>query len=374
MFSRIPEDSKPVVFIGNRDSNWGNLAAWNPIDSISLSLEDSPETIIQFVKEYSGKFIAGFLVYEYGAKRLDVPVYPLMAGFPAIHFRAYESFQTFSEFDIVNTSKWLSFTPTITKENYCLNFDRIIDYIKQGEFYQLNYTYPMVSSTELSPRVLFQCLRAKNNVGYSAYIEDDNWVIHSLSPEQFISIQDRMISTKPIKGTIARNHVSKLDEKNLNLLLASQKDQAELYMIIDLLRNDLGKVCEYGSVQVKESKSVQKLEKVFHTYGRINGKLKHNIHPVEALISMLPSGSISGCPKKRVCEAIYELENSARGIYTGNIGYILPDGTLQFNIAIRTVFQQKNDLLLGVGGGITIGSLMEDEFSESIAKAASFQP
>ena len=145
-------------------------------------------------------------------------------------------------------------------------------------------------------------------------------------------------------------------------------------MIIDLLRNDLGKVCEIGSVQVKESKSVQKLEKVFHTYGRIMGKIKKNIHPIEALISMLPGGSISGCPKKRVCEAIYEVESRSRGIYTGTIGYILPDGKLQFNIAIRTVLQQDKELILGVGGGITIGSTMEDEFNESLSKAASFQP
>ncbi len=374
MFSQIPENSKPVVFIGNSASGWGNLTAWNPIDSISLSLDDSPEEIVQFIKKYSGKFIAGFMTYEFGAKRLDVPIYLLNGQLPAVHFRAYESYQMIDEFDLLGLNEWCPFTPAITKENYSLNFDRIINYIRRGDFYQMNYTYPMVSSTELSPRLLFQSFRAKNQVDYSAFMEDDSWAIHSLSPEQFILIQDRIISTRPIKGTSARSHDPELDQTLLNRLLASEKDQAELYMIIDLMRNDLGKVCEYDSVQVMESKSVQKLEKVFHTYGLVKGKIKNNIHPIEALISMLPGGSISGCPKKRVCEAIYELENSARGIYTGTIGYILPDGTLQFNIAIRTVFQQRNDLLLGVGGGITIGSIMEDEFKESLAKAASFQP
>ncbi|MCH7612177.1 MAG: anthranilate synthase component I family protein [Candidatus Marinimicrobia bacterium] len=374
MFSQIPENSKPVVFIGNSASGWENLAAWNPIDSISLSLDDPPEELVQFVKKYSGKFVAGFITYEYGAKGLDVPIHPLNGHLPAVHFRAYESYQMIDQFDLLDFTEWLPFTPTITKEKYSLDFDRIIDYIKCGEFYQMNYTYPMVSSTELSPRSLFQSYRAKNQVEYSAYMEDDSWAIHSLSPEQFIIIQDRIISTKPIKGTIARSHDPELDQVLLDRLLGSQKDQAELYMIIDLLRNDLGKVCEFGSVQVMESKSVQKLEKVFHTYGLIKGKLKKNIHPIEALISMLPGGSISGCPKKRVCEAIYELESHSRGIYTGTIGYILPDGTLQFNIAIRTVLQQGKELILGVGGGITIGSKMDDEFNESLTKAASFQP
>jgi len=374
MFSQIPEKSKPVVFLGNGTSGWENIAAWNPVDSISFSIDDPSERLIHFVKKYSGKFIAGFITYEYGAKRLGVPVHSSNDDLSAVHFRAYESYEMIGEFDGSGLPEWLPFTPSIPKEAYHSNFDRIIDYIEQGEFYQLNYTYPMTSKTRLSPRSLFQSFRAKNNVGYSAYIEDDTWAIHSLSPEQFILIRDGVISTRPIKGTVARSNDPELDEELLNRLLSSQKDQAELYMIIDLLRNDLGKVCEYGSVQVMESKSVQKLEKVFHTYGLVKGKIKKEIYPIEALISMLPGGSISGCPKKRVCEAIYELECHPRGIYTGTIGYILPDGTLQFNIAIRTVIQERNKLRLGIGGGITIGSNKEDEFNESLAKAASFQP
>ena len=164
------------------------------------------------------------------------------------------------------------------------------------------------------------------------------------------------------------------DEKNLRELLHSEKEQAELYMIVDLLRNDLGKICTAGSVQVVKSKSIQKLEKVFHTYSVVQGRIKQDIHPIEALLSMSPGGSISGCPKKRACEIIHELEDYSRGVYTGTIGCILPDGTLQFNIAIRTVVQEGNELTLGVGGGITIDSNNNDEYNESLAKAASFQP
>ena len=118
----------------------------------------------------------------------------------------------------------------------------------------------------------------------------------------------------------------------------------------------------------------QKLEKVFHTYGVVRGELKHDLHPIEALLSMSPGGSISGCPKKRACEFIHEIESHPRGIYTGTMGYILPDGALNFNIAIRTIIQKGNDLILGVGGGITIDSNNDDEYKETLAKAASFQP
>ncbi len=374
MFSQIPEKSKPVVFIGNPTSGWGNLAAWNPIDSISLSLDDPHEKLVHFVKKYSGKFIAGFITYEYGAKRLNAPINPLNNHLPAVHFRSYESCERIDEYERVGLAEWGSFTPAITKEKYNLDFYRIIDYIRYGEFYQMNYTYPMVSSTEHSPRLLFQSLRANNQVDYSAFMEDDSWIIHSLSPEQFIFIQDGVISTKPIKGTVARSLDSELDKSLLNQLLMSQKDQAELYMIIDLLRNDLGRVCEFGTVEVIESKSVQKLEKMYHTYGLIRGKIKKEIHPIEALFSMLPGGSITGCPKKRVCETIYKLENHPRSVYTGTIGYILPDGTLNFNIAIRTIVQEGKKLTLGVGGGITIDSNVDDEYNETIAKASSFQP
>lgn len=374
MFSQIPENSKPVVFIGNPTSGWENLSAWNPIDSISLSLDDPHEELVHFVKKYSGKFIAGFITYEYGVKRLHVPIHSLNNHLPAVHFRAYESYKPIDEFDVLSVTEWNTFTSAISKEKYSSNFDQIINYIKCGEFYQMNYTYPMVSSTEHSPRLLFQSIRAKNKVDYSAFMEDDSWVIHSLSPEQFILIQDGMITTKPIKGTVARSLDPELDKSLLNQLLTSQKDQAELYMIIDLLRNDLGKVCEFGSVEVLESKSVQKLEKMYHTYGLIRGKIKKEIHPIEALLSMSPGGSITGCPKKRVCETIYKLEDHPRGVYTGTIGYILPDGTLNFNIAIRTILQEGKKLTLGVGGGITIDSNVNDEYNETIAKASSFQP
>jgi para-aminobenzoate synthetase component 1 len=364
---------KPVCFQGNKRSNWLNIFASNPIDTTSLTLEDPPKKLINFVKKYDGKFLAGFITYEYGAKQLNAPIQKLKDGFPAAHFRAYNSYEEF-EIGSALYSEWKLFTPVITMETYKKQFKKIKSWIKGGEFYQVNYTHILKSETKLKPKELFQSFRRKNQTGYSALFEDKNWAIHCLSPEQFIKIKNNTIVTRPIKGTIGRGNTPKEDRRNLNKLIKSEKEQAELYMIIDLLRNDLGKVCEVGSVQVLESKAIEALEKVYHTYGVVKGKLRNNISPIEALISMSPGGSVTGCPKKRACEAIFELEDHPRGVYTGTIGYILPDGTLNFNIAIRTIVQRGKHLALGVGGGITIGSKNDDEFRETLAKASSFQP
>ena len=362
-----------TIFKGNSESDLLNIFASNPIDILSLSLDDSPEMLTKFVKKYEGKFLAGYISYEYGVKQLGVPVHDLN-DFPAAHFRVYDSFEKNKNLEKPKNIDWDQFESTLIKSEYDSGFEKIQNHIRSGDFYQINFTHSLKSKTKSSPKELFLKLRGKNQVGYSVFMEHNDWAIHSLSPEQFIKIENRIITTKPVKGTFPRGKSQEDDEYNLKSLLNSEKEQAELYMIIDLLRNDLGKISKTGSVQVLESKSIQKLEKVFHTFGVVQGELKSNLHPIEALLSMSPGGSISGCPKKRACEIIYELEPKSRGIYTGTIGYILPNGTLNFNIAIRTIIQQEKNLTLGVGGGITIDSRDNDEYQETLAKAASFQP
>tara|TARA_B100000700_G_C15053346_1_gene861487 strand:+ start:1723 stop:2823 length:1101 start_codon:yes stop_codon:yes gene_type:complete len=364
---------KKAVFLGNDQSDWVNISVSNPIDTLSLEIDDSPEKLVNFIHKHTGRFLAGFITYEYGVKQMGVPV-DNYKDIPAVYFCAFDSSEKPNPIAKISMPRWEIFEPTISKKTYETNFKHIKDHIFRGNFYQINYTYHLKSLANVPAENLFYSFRKNNKVGYCAFFETNNWAIHSLSPEQFIKIKNGIITTKPIKGTIVRGDTKQEDKYNLSMLLRSEKEQSELYMIIDLLRNDLGKVCETDSVKVFESKSVKKLEKVFHTYGKIQGTLKSTLSPIEALISMLPGGSISGCPKKRACEIIHELELNPRGVYTGTIGYILPDGTLNFNIAIRTVVQQKDKLTLGVGGGITVDSNCFDEYEETLAKAMSFQP
>ena len=366
------EQNNSVLFLGNETSDWGNFSAKNPIDTLSFALNDSPDLLIEFVKKHAGKFMAGFISYEFGAKQLGIPV-KSVTDFPAVYFSAFDCYNNVSDIFSSSTEKWDAFKPVISRAEYDTNFEKIKNHILAGDFYQINYTHPLKSKTEATPQSLFHALRQKNKVGYSAFMEAENWAIHSLSPEQFIKIENGIISTSPIKGTVPRGLNESEDASNLELLLNSEKEQAELYMIIDLLRNDLGKVSKTGTVKVLESKLIQRLEKVFHTYGIVQGELKKELHPIEALLSMCPGGSISGCPKKRACEIIQQIETNSRNVYTGIVGYILPNGTLNFNIAIRTIIQQANNLTLGVGGGITIDSNIQDEYNETLIKAASFQ-
>tara|TARA_S200000501_G_scaffold67635_3_gene59205 strand:- start:22939 stop:24054 length:1116 start_codon:yes stop_codon:yes gene_type:complete len=368
-------NKKTAIFHGNEHSGWENIIARNPIGSISLDLSDSSSLILKFLDKYKGKFIVGFISYEFGTKKFIPPVCETRKRIPAVCFRAYD------DFDICKNKKNLSkkikskpFTLNINKGEYYRNFKKIKKYIQKGEFYQINYTNYFKSVQFAEPEEMFWFYRLRNNVGYSTFIEGDDWSIISLSPEQFIKIEEGIITTRPIKGTIKRLPKSKNSDREIRNLLNSEKEQAELYMIIDLMRNDLGKICKTGSVKVVKKRSLQKLESVFHTYGLVKGELKNNLAPIEALLAMIPGGSISGCPKKRACEIIFELEGEPRGIYTGTIGYILPSGVLQFNIAIRTIVNHGSDLFLGVGSGITVDSQMDEEYKELFAKVASFQP
>ncbi|MEE8335527.1 MAG: anthranilate synthase component I family protein [Candidatus Neomarinimicrobiota bacterium] len=378
----IPAESKPVIFNDSRLGGWGQWAAWDPIDEISLFDGEDFSSLFKFINKYAGKFLAGYISFETGEKIMELkrPEEPestvKAASRPAVHFRAFSDLQALSlkPDKNYNRTELPKFKPQLKRSEYGKNFKQIKRFIRQGEIYQVNYTHELIAESQLNPRVLFREFSRKNPVAFSAYFEDSCWAIHSFSPERFIRIKGNVIRTEPIKGTRPRGKNRSSDRNYLNKLLESEKERAELNMIIDLMRNDLGKICRTGSVEVLESRSIRKLARVMHTYGIVEGRLKPGIRPAEALLSLLPGGSISGCPKKRALEIILDLEDYQRGIYTGNMGYILPDGTLDFNIAIRTIFQSGEKLTLGVGGGITIDSIEQEEYAETMAKADSFKP
>ncbi|HPJ80571.1 MAG TPA: anthranilate synthase component I family protein [Candidatus Portnoybacteria bacterium] len=180
------------------------------------------------------------------------------------------------------------------------------------------------------------------------------------------------IETCPIKGTRKRGNTKPKDNNLKKELLSNEKEKAELNMITDLLRNDLGKICKIGSVKVEKQRAISKCPTVWHTYSKITGILDNKNTSIDALISMIPGGSITGCPKKRAMEIIDELEPQTRGVYTGIIGQINPNLDLDFNIAIRTVIKKKEKLYLQVGGGIVIDSKNKSEYEETLHKAKSF--
>lgn len=265
-----------------------------------------------------------------------------------------------------------NFKPEMKKTKYEEAYKKIKRYIKDGDIYQINLTQRLRGETTLSSKELFLRVLRANPVDFLAYMECGDFEVISASPERFIKIKGRQIETYPVKGTRPRGKNKKEDERLKKELMDSEKEAAELNMITDLLRNDLGKVCKVGSVKVTGTRLVDTCPTVFHTYSRISGVVREGISSMGALLSMLPGGSVTGCPKKRAMEIIDELEPNTRGLYTGVIGQIGPGANFDFNIAIRTIIRKGNGLFLQVGGGIVLDSKMGDEFNETLIKAKSF--
>jgi para-aminobenzoate synthetase component I len=394
---KLNKSEKYACMIWSRSrAGWKKLIAFNPVDTYSFKIGEGQHTLQNFIEKNRKNLIVGYVSFDFGYSLHNIQSNAQdELELPDLYFLAYTNYIEFENKQAtiyysdnaylkkiteiksrtnpnIEKGEISNFQTEISQTNYKKNFEKIVNYIKAGDIYQVNYTHRMTAETNMPDRNLFLHFLKKNPVDFATYLESDEFSVCSLSPERFIKIEGKDILSQPIKGTIKRGENLEEDNRNRIELLASEKEKAELFMIVDLIRNDLGKICEIGSVNVLKKRAIQKLPKVFHTYSKINGKLKGNINSIDALLSMFPGGSITGCPKKRAIEIIDEIELLRRGIYTGSIGYILPNRDAEFNIAIRTIVQKQKKLYLGVGGGITIESKLENEFEETLAKAQSF--
>ncbi|MEM0895462.1 MAG: anthranilate synthase component I family protein [Verrucomicrobiota bacterium] len=246
------------------------------------------------------------------------------------------------------------------------------EYIAAGDIYQVNLAHRFNApwNDSADPFSLYLRLRETSPAPYSAFLDFGARQILSSSPECFLRLSERCISTRPIKGTRPRFRDLERDEKSAYDLITSPKEVAELVMITDLERNDLGQVCEFGSVEAVELLKLERYAQVFHLVSHVRGILREDIDHISALNACFPGGSISGAPKKRALEIIAELEESPRGIYTGAIGYFGYNGESQFNIAIRTAIVDGDHAHFHVGAGIVADSTPEKEYEETLHKAA----
>lgn len=255
-----------------------------------------------------------------------------------------------------------------TKEEYIFAINKIKDYILQGDSYEVNLSQRFEAPCKKSPFSLYSALRKINQAPFASFLALEGFSVISSSPERFIKIKDRKIETRPIKGTIRRGENEKEDEANKKILLQSEKDKAELLMIVDLERSDLSKICKKDTVKVDELFILEEYPTVFHLVGNISGELKDNVDIVDCIKAMFPGGSITGAPKIRSMEIIDEIEPNLRNIYTGSIGYIGFDGNTDLNIVIRTILVKNDRAYFGVGGAITWDSSAEDEYTETLDK------
>ena len=261
-----------------------------------------------------------------------------------------------------------SFQSRFTKKKYISSVNKIIDYLTAGDIYQANLSQRFEAKFSGDTYSLFQDLFKRNPAPFFSYINARDHIIVSTSPERFIQQKGRAVESRPIKGTIARGSTKEQDKKNGLKLACSLKDDAELTMIVDLMRNDISRVTKHGSVIVREHKRLEAYENVFHLVSVVVGELEDDKTSVDLLKATFPGGSITGCPKIRSMEIIDELESIKRHVYTGSIGYISFHDTMDLSIAIRTATIADNKVCFSVGGGIVYDSDPEKEFQETIDK------
>jgi len=252
-------------------------------------------------------------------------------------------------------------------EEWVRRVKRAHDYIAAGDIYQVNLTHTLSAPWSGDAEEFYPRLRAASPAPFSCFLRLGDTCVLSASPECFLLIDGRRIVTRPIKGTRPRDGD---DDAAARELLASPKERAELVMITDLERNDLGQVCQYGSVQVTGLCQLETFAQVHHLVSTVEGRLRPDVTPVQAVRACYPGGSITGAPKKRAREIIDELESAPRGIYTGALGFFHADGRAAFNIAIRTLVVRGGTATFGVGAGIVADSEPALEYEETLHKAA----
>ena len=257
-----------------------------------------------------------------------------------------------------------------TKKMYIEAIEKCQRYILEGDIFEVNLSQRFQSVFPINSEfILYQRIRTVNPATFGAYVRFDDTTIISSSPERFLKVYNRQVETRPIKGTVRRSKNAKEDYALAQQLAMSSKDRAENTMIVDLMRNDLSKVCFIGSIRVPTYCQIESYETVHHLVSAIEGELKNNFHAIDLLRSAFPGGSVTGAPKIRAMEIIEELEPTRRGPYCGSVGYIGFDGNMDTSILIRTYIIKNQILTFQVGGAIVLDSNPLAEYEETLIKA-----
>lgn len=254
------------------------------------------------------------------------------------------------------------------KAQYAEAFARVQDYIQAGDCYQINLAQRFSSHYQGDPLSAYCALRERSPTPFSAYLEMAGGTLLSLSPERFIEVQNGRVETRPIKGTRPRGSSPQQDQALAEELQRCEKDRAENLMIVDLLRNDLGRSCAPGSIRVPELFSLESYPNVHHLVSSITGRLRSDSDTIDLLMRAFPGGSITGAPKIRAMQIIEELEPVRRSLYCGSVGYLGCEGQMDFNIAIRSLVCHEGSIYCWGGGGVVADSELDAEYQETLTK------
>ncbi|WP_227395369.1 anthranilate synthase component I [Jeotgalibacillus aurantiacus] len=265
----------------------------------------------------------------------------------------------------------LQYESNIEKEKFKENVEKAKEYIRNGDIFQIVLSQRLTAPFTGSPLTFYRHLRKENPSPYMFYIDFEDYLILGASPESLIKVKGNDVTTNPIAGTRKRGKTPEEDQALAEELLNDIKEQAEHKMLVDLGRNDLGRVCEIGSITLPKYMVIEKYQFVMHIVSEVKGTLLKGISPLEALIATLPAGTVSGAPKIRAMQLINEMETVKRGVYAGAAGYISFDGNLDFALAIRTMVIKDQKAYVQAGAGIVYDSDPESEYQETINKAKS---
>ncbi len=324
----------------------------------------------------SGKWLAGYISYEAGfAFEKKLQQLPVSTSLPLLWFGEYDAPVLNPSVEFTNRhgqAQQVRFS--FSKEEYAKALAKIWAYIQAGDVYQVNLTGKLMFDFQGDAVELYESLRAKQSVPYAAFLNLGKQFVLSFSPELFFRINNGIIQSKPMKGTAPRGRTIAEDETIATWLKADEKNRAENLMIVDLIRNDFGRICKTGTITVPSLFDVERFQTLFQMTSTVCGALKDTITFKEIFEAIFPCGSITGAPKIRAMEIIAELEAEPRGPYTGAIGFISPQKQACFSVAIRTVVAETQDeksLIgeMGIGSGITIDSQLQTEYEECLLKA-----
>ena len=344
-----------------------------PVDEVVATEAGQVQAALAAVERAveQGLHAAGFICYE-AATGLDQALQTAAPGeLPLVYFGLFATKESLIAWEEGGDYVLGAWRPSVDQAAYEADIECIRNHIAAGETYQVNYTLRLRSEFSGDPRGLYCNMCRAQQAAYCAYIDLGRHVLLSASPELFFRIQGKRCTTRPMKGTRPRGRWSAEDRQLAKELRQSAKDRAENVMVTDLLRNDLGRISQVGSVEVARLWETERYPTLWQLTSTIESNLRAGVGLTELATALFPCGSITGAPKVQTMEIIAKLEREPRGIYTGCIGYISPGGEACFNVAIRTAHldREKGQLEFGVGGGITWGSSAAGEYAECLVKA-----
>lgn len=361
----LPENFNVAVF------RKPEAALIQTVDEFNLS------DIQSFINENKDGFIAGFIGYSGGEKIFNIngDKYNPLKNFPAASLWKFEEAEFSSSpyrMQVVgdySLTQPITLKPITSKEDYLKTFEAIQSHIQQGDVYEINYCIGFEAEhINLTPEDVWHRLLTISPMPFAAFLETDEYVVISASPERFLYKDNDTLYCQPMKGTLGKTSLNKTEA--VEQLRNNPKEQSENVMIVDLTRNDLSKIATRNSVKVDELFGVYEFQTIYQMISTVSAKIRDGLSFTDIIEATFPMGSMTGAPKKSAMQLIHRYESFNRGVFSGMLGYLKPDGVADFNVLIRTIFYDKlqKKIFIAVGSAITAGAVAEKEYEECLIK------